>query len=307
MMMKKAIVVALACVLITTPVFAGQVPGTSVTMTPPSGFVPADRFNGFMNETTGSTIMISEMPGPFQEVTAGFSNPKSMQAKGMKLLNRSMTRVDGHTAMLVHAEQPAYGQMFRKWVVAVDRSGATTLIVANYPKAAAGYQEEILKTAILAATFVEPTDPADTLAFTVEPVEPFKVAKVMGQNMVLSPGGQFPLKDESVPYMVLGLSASGNLARSGQKAFAEHRVTSIATIRNVSVNQTTPVVIGGMSGYTTEAKGEEENTSTPLTIYQVILFDTSGYSVIQGITPSVNKSTYMPIFEKIAITFKMKK
>ncbi len=54
------------------------------------------------------------------------------------------------------------------------------------------------------------------------------------------------------------------------------------------------------------SKGEGDDTATPLTIYQVILFDTSGYWVIQGITPSAEKNTYMPVFEKIAKSLKIK-
>jgi hypothetical protein len=306
MMMKKFVVVVLVCSLFISPNFAGQVPGTSVTLTPPEGFVAADRFTGFMKESTGSSIMVSEIPGPYGEVTAGFNDPKRMQAQGMKLLSKSPAKVSGHKAMLLHVEQFAYGTLFSKWLVAVDRAGTTTLIVATYPQAEDQQQGESLRAAVLAATFGKPTDTTDALLFTAKPSGPFQVAKVMGQNMILSPHGQFPVKDENVPFMILGLSASENLVLSDRKAFAEHRITKTATVKTISVNQSTPVKIGGLSGYTTTATGEGADAGTPLSIYQVLLFDTSGYCVIQGITPSANRSTYMPVFETIAKTFKMK-
>lgn len=284
---------------------AGQVPGTSVSMTPPNGYVAADRFPGFMNEAAGSSIMVSEIPGPTGDVTAGFNDKKRMQAQGMALLSKSSIKVDGHTGMLLHVEQPAYGMLFKKWMVAVDRSGATTLIVASYPEAEAK-QGELLKTAILAATFGKTTDPTDALTFSVTPSSPFKVAKVFGQNMILSPNGRFPVKDEKVSFMILGLSASEDLDIPDKKTFSEHRVTKTATVKNISVNQSTPVKIGDLSGYATTAKGEGKDTATPLTIYQILLFDASGYCVIQGITPSAEKDTYMPVFDKIAKSFKMK-
>jgi hypothetical protein len=284
---------------------AQQVPGTSVSITPPNAYIAADRFPGFMNEATGSSIMVSEIPGPYGEVTAGFNDEKRMQAQGMTLLSKSSVKVDGHTGMLLHIEQPANGTLFKKWMVAVDRSGATTLIVASYPEAAAK-QGELLKTAILAATFGKATDPTDALTFSVTPSPPFKVAKVFGQNMILSPDGRFPVKDENVPLMILGLSASEDLAIPDKKTFSERRVTKTAIVKNISVNQSTPVKIGDLSGYATTAKGEGEDAATPLTVYQVLLFDTSGYCVIQGRTPSAEKNTYMPVFEKIAKSFKMK-
>lgn len=305
-MKKKSVLLAPVFLLITSHVFAGQVPGTSVSISPPEGFVSTDRFPGFMKESTGSSIMVSEIPGPYGEVASGFSDQKRMRAQGMKLLSKSSTKVDNHTAMLLHVEQSAYGTMFKKWLVAVDRTGTTALIVATYPEAQDEQQGESLRVAVLAATFGKPTDPADTLKFTVKPMAPFQVAKVVGQNMILSPDGRFPLKDANVPFMILGLSTSENLVVSDQKAFAEHRVTKTATVKNIIVNQSIPIKIGDLSGYTTTANGEGADAATPLGIYQVILFDTSGYCVIQGITPSAKKSNYMPIFEKIAKTFKMK-
>lgn len=123
--------------IVASNAMAGQVPGTSVSITPPNGYVATDRFPGFMNEATGSSIMVSEIPGPYSEVTAGFNDKKRMQAQGMSLLGKSSVKLNGYTGMLLHVEQPAYGTLFNKWMVAVDRSGTTTLIVATYPEAAA--------------------------------------------------------------------------------------------------------------------------------------------------------------------------
>ncbi len=285
---------------------AGQVPGTSVSITPPNGYVVADRFAGFMYEATGSSIMVTEIPGPYVEVTAGFNDKKRMQAQGISLLSKSSVKVDGHTGMLLHIEQSAHGILFKKWMLAVDRSSATTLIVTSYPKVEVK-QGKLLKTAILSATFGKASDPIDALNFSVTPSPPFKVAKVFGQNMILSPNGRFPVKDEKVPLMVLGLSISEDLAIPDKKKFSELRVMNTATVKNISINQSTSIKIGDLAGYVTTAKGEGNDTATPLTIYQVLLFDTSGYCVIQGIVPSAEKNTYMPVFEKVAESFKMKK
>ena len=89
-----------------------SIPGTSVSLSPPEGFMPADRFPGFMKESTGSSIMVSEIPAPYAEVTAGFSDKKQMQTRGMTLLSHSSVKVNGQRAMLIHVEQPAYGTLF---------------------------------------------------------------------------------------------------------------------------------------------------------------------------------------------------
>ena len=250
--------------------------------------------------------MVTEIPGPYIEVTRGLTDQKSLQAQGINLLNNSSVQVAGQTAMLLHVEQSAAGTLFKKWILAVDRSGSTTLIVASYPSTASEQQEQPLKTAILNIAFGKQTDPMDALSFTVKPLAPFKIAKVMGQALILSPNGHFPVKDENVPFMIVGLSATDDLNVPDKKAFAERRITQTATVKDIQVQQSRPAAIGSLTGYSTLAEGRGEGAATPLTIYQVILFDTSGYCLIQGVTPTTMRAEYLPVFRKMAKTFKIK-
>lgn len=302
--MKKYII--LLMFLLVSLGFSEQIAGTSVSLIAPEGYVISDRFPGFMKESTGSSIMVSEIDGPYVEVTAGFSDKRQMQARGMTLLEHLSVKVDGQQAMLLNVEQPAYGMLFRKWMLVVDRPNGTALIVATFPKSETR-QGEDLKVAILASTFGIPSDPLDALAFVATPVAPFKVAKIMGQNMILSLNGQFPSDNEKSPIMILGLSTSTTPLASDQKAFADHRITQTATVKNVEITErSTPITIGELSGYMTMATAEGNDEAVPVTIYQVVLFDPSGYCMIQGITPSAKKVTYLPAFRKIAESFKLK-
>ena len=305
---SRPMVAVLVCALITPGILAEQVPGTSVILTPPEGFVKSDRFHGFMMASTGSSIVINEVPAPYLEATAGLSDPERVQAQGMSVLSRSSVKVDGRYAMLLHVEQAAYGTLFRKWLLAVDRGESTALIVASYPAVTVNEQEKPLRESILAASFGPPTDPIDALTFTVTPVVPFEIAHVMGQMLILSPGGQFPVTDEDVPSMIVMLSPSEDLTVPDQEAFAEEYLARVAgrTVEDIVVVQSVPVEIGSLAGVATTVRGVGKRAATPLTIYQVMLFDASGYSLIQGQTPSAEKTTYVPLFEKIAETFALK-
>lgn len=282
---------------------AGQVPGTSVSIIPPNGYVAADQLPGFINESTGSSIKISELPGLFDEVTKRFSEDR-LRALGITLLSKSTVNVDGHAGMLLHTEYSFQDTRFKNWIVLIDRSDTTTHIHARYPEAAAK-QGELLKLAILTATLGK-ADPTDILAFSVTPLPPFKVGMVFGQNMALSPSGRLPVKDESFPIMILGLSECVDTIIPDKKAFSESRVAKTDGVKNISVNRITPITIGNLSGYVTIAQGEGVKTAIPLTIYQILLFNTSNYYEIQGITSSAEKDIYVPVFEKIAKSFKIK-
>ncbi|MGD2036417.1 MAG: hypothetical protein PVH28_00960 [Desulfobacterales bacterium] len=302
----KHIIIALVLLFFVNEAMAEFVPGTSVNLNPPPGFVKAERFSGFMNETNGSSIMVTEVPGPFAEFTEGLSDVEKMKARGMVLIEKSSIMVDGRKAMLLHLEQSAYSTQFKKWILAVDRSGSTTIIAATYLSAESGQQEQLLKKAVLSATFGRQTDPMDALSFSVNPQAPFEIAKVIGQNVFLTPNGQFPAKDASTPIMIVGLSISEDSVAGDQKEFAEHRIKQTPTIKNITIHESIPTTIGLLTGFSSLAEGKSEATLMPMTIYQVMLFDSSGYCIIQGITPSAKKEEYIPIFKRIAKSFRMK-
>ena len=302
----KPILVLLNLAFFVTQATAAYVPGTSVDINPPPGFALSERFPGYMNKKNGSSIMILEFDGPYVEVTDAFLDVKNMRAKGMALLGISSVNVDGKIAMLMHAIQSVYGKRFKKWILAVDRSGSTTLIVATYPSTESKQLEQLLKKAVLTAKFGKQTDPIDALSFNIEPEAPFEIAKVMGQTLILSPNGQFPTKDRNIPAMIVGLSLSENWSVQHKKKFAESRVLQTVTVKNITIQQSTPVTVGTLTGYSTLATGTAEKTAVPLTIYQVMLFDLSGYCLMLGLTPSALREEYLPIFRKMAKSFRMK-
>lgn len=295
-----------ACLVFVSSAIAEPVPGTSVIVIPPEGFTKAERFPGFMNEAIGASIMISEIPGPFIEATGGFDDPKKIEAQGMKLLNKSSVMAGGRSAILLDIEQFAYGTMFKKWLLAVDRSGSTALIVATYPSAANKGLAEQLKEAVLGVSFGEISDPKEALSFTVMPSPPFEIAKIMGQTLIMSVNGEFPVKDENLPFMILALSPNKDNVISDKKAFAENVVKQTATVKNITIQRTEPIKIDSLMGYAIVAEGIGGKEKTPLTLYQVILYDPVGHSAILGLTPSAKRDVYMPIFEKVAKTFALK-
>ncbi|MGE0744127.1 MAG: hypothetical protein AB7K86_02720 [Rhodospirillales bacterium] len=288
------------------PAHAEAVPGTAVTIVPPPGFEPSTRFPGFLHEATGASIVVTEVPAPFATVARGFTNEQGLAAQGMMLTAQSEVTVDGRPARLLSFDQVVNGARFVKWVLAVDRGAVTNLLVGSYPAAIAAQSEAPVKDALLAARFGKPLDPVEALSFTIVAAAPFEVARVAGQTVLLSPGGKFPLEDERAPIMVAGLSASKDLDVPDKKAFAERRIEQTATVTDVVRGETRPVTIAGLDGFEVFAEGRGKTAGVKLTIYQVILYDSAGYAVMQAVMPTAEKETYLPIFARIAGSFAMK-
>jgi hypothetical protein len=302
----RIIIFIVALFLTVSTVFAKQISGTSVNITLPESYIESDRFSGLTNEASGSSIVVTELPALFDKAIEVFSDVQRMKKKGMTLINKSPVKISGQNGMLFHVEQPAYGLQYKKWILAIDYNQSTTLIVASYPESASD-QESILREALLNATFSQASNPVDTLRFSITPKSPFKVARVFANNnMLVTPNGEFPVNDDLVPFMVIGLSLSDQSPIASKKLFSEDLAKHVATVKNITIEKTVPVKIGGLSGYETIATGEKEDTQTPLTVYQVILFDNSGYSIIKGLAPKSKKSTILPIFMEMAGSFRFR-
>lgn len=65
-----------------TPPQGTLVVGTRVSLAPPVEFIPSAQFPGYQQESTGASIMVTEIPGPFAEVSAGFARPSELAKRG---------------------------------------------------------------------------------------------------------------------------------------------------------------------------------------------------------------------------------
>lgn len=287
--------------------YAGQVAGTSVVLDPPGGFVVSDRFAGFIDPESGASIVVSELPGEYAQMSAAFGDAGVMRTRGMTLLGQAETQVDARRALLVEARQDVQGQRYKKWLAVVEREQGVALLVASLPEAAVDRQENDLKKSLLGARFGAPSDPYQALGFSITPTAPFKYAKAIGQMLVISPEGVIPARETDTPMLVAGLSASHGAVIADRKAFAEQRVRQVAKIQDTRIERSTPVKIGGLPGYATLASGKQEASGAARTLYQVMLFDQDGYALIQGITPSKSRVKYLPMFKRMADTFAMKR
>ena len=112
---------------------AASVSGTRVKLVPPDGFAPATQFPGYQLESYGSSIMITEIPGPFAETTAGFSNTSELMKKNMSVLDKQEVKLDGQNGILLKVAQKASGTNFLKWLLVLGDEKETAMITATFP------------------------------------------------------------------------------------------------------------------------------------------------------------------------------
>ncbi len=284
-----------------------RIQGTKVAIEPPDGFVEAAQFPGYMMESTGSSIMVTPIPGgPFAEVSKGFT-PSALATRGMKLIKKEEAKVGAVEGILIHASQRAYGTEFLKWMLAFGDGTETTLVVATFPKQFEEQLSENLKRAVLSVEWQRSLnlDFFEGLTFRVSESGPLKFANKMGNNIFLTKEGVFPQKEEGAPLVIVGASVTQDWKiPSDKRVFSNQRLRQTNVLGSPEVIEEKNVEIEGLDGYLIFAEGIDRDSGGAMYIEQCLLFTGDGYYIFQALVGKDQKEEFKSNFAEILQSFK---
>jgi hypothetical protein len=300
---RTAGVLALLVAVAAPPAASAQpqaVPGMRVTLQPPEGFVPAERFTGFQRAEARASIMVVELAAPFTEMEARLT-PEAFAEQGMRVRTSEALSVDSMRGRLVAVTQEGGGETFEKWALMFGDDSVTVIITASYPQRSADSLSEPLKRAVLSArlTDVVPADLLEGLNFRIAEGRRLRIARRLGNTLLLNESGQLPNPSPASPFLVVGASVSqadlGDL-----EAFARRRIMQTASFSQVSNVTGAPVSIDGTAGYELFADAVHTESSTPVKLYQVVVAEGSHYHLIQASAGVDHAADFIPEFQAIA-------
>lgn len=246
------------------------VPGTTVSMTPPEGFVAATDFAGFMDTEKQGSFFVAEMPGPaLVQLAPLFADEdlaaRSFAAKGITIAGREeIETAAGETVPLLHGTQAANGVVLDKWM-ALYGGEKTVMVTFQIPQGNA-LDGEMMKAAFASvSTGAAPAvnDKLSALPFEIEAVEPFRVVEVLGGNSVLMMAGDKDVDPDGLqPMVVVALSqARGDMSNLAAVAERSLRETSGFEAADITAKEET--TFASMDGVvlkgTYEHKGIKKN------------------------------------------------
>jgi hypothetical protein len=260
----------------------------------PEGFEAADSFDGFQQASTQSSVMAITIPGPFSKVTSGFGT-EQLKKRGMTLKSKENVSIDGSKGILINLTQTAYGIEFAKWIVAFGNDKETKMVTATFPKANAAKLSAILKSVVLSAK--NDTNPPPLLGsdvgFKIVASQKVKLTRVIGKMLMYTKDGTIPAKSPADPLFIVAPSFS-QVAIAHKKEFATRRLSQTGNLKINSITTTEAVSIDSLDGYEIVADAQDPTSGTPITIYQVMLFDNKSYILIQGMIGTKIRDEYLP-------------
>lgn len=279
-----------------------KVLGTKCSLIPPSGFIAATTFSGFQNAETGASIMINELPAPYQSIVDGFT-ADALKTRGMTLLSKQAINFNNSKATLINVTQPANGTTYIKQMLIFGDSKATILVNGIYPEASKNIELKI-KDALLSTVYnaSQNENPLEAATFTIDIKDTdFKLIKYMSGSLLYSTDGKIPTEK---PTLVAGNSIA-KISTQNQKKYAEERLKKLPGGELNVIKEIKEITIDNLKGYEIIANGKTRDDKAEL-IYQVMLFNENGdYYIIVGQTKE-NFGTYLESFRKVSKTFKRK-
>lgn len=281
-----------------------NIAGTKISIIPPQGFTKASDFLGFQQELSGSSIMFLDVPGPFSEISKGFTK-ENFLSQGVQVQDIENLEINGLPAIFITGEQNAYGNEYIKFVLSFGTEKETIMINGAFPKNLNETGTDI-KSAMLTA-YYEPDkviNPFEIVDYVINTDEyGLKFAKSMSNSLVFTADGLLPVQSEDKTTFIAAKSFS-KVPISDTKLFSINRLKKMPfEIENIE--STEDISIDGISGYEIIAFTVDKNTAEKGKVYQVMLFSDSLYYIMLG-TTNQEYEINIEKFKKIANSFKRK-
>jgi hypothetical protein len=275
-------------------------PAAGIKLMRPAGFDNAESFHGFQQPSTHSSVMTMTIPGPFKEVTRGFS-AEQLKRKGMSLVGKENVEVDGHSGLLLRVNQEAYGTEFAKWILVLGNEKETKMVLATFPRADEVALSAELKSIVL-GTKLDATAanaPGADVGFTITTSDTLKPAQGIGKMLVYTLDGTIKQKSPEDPVFTAARSFS-KVPIVDKRQFAIQRLLQTALTQITSITTTNPITIDGLDGYELLADAQSSRSGAPLVVYQVMLFDEGAYLLMQGRVGEPLAPEFIPEFKAMA-------
>lgn len=289
----------------TTP--ATLVRGTRVSINKTDNFSAAPNFSGFIDKATQSSIMVTEMPSPFEATTAGF-NEEGLASRSMKLASKEAVTVGDYPGILCSVKQTAYGTDFSKWILAFGDKDRTIVVTASFPESEAEKLSASLKQTLLTARYdskAQPPDPMADLPFTISGSKTLLMAGRIQNTLLFSPTGKITAIDPKDHSLFLVGQALNDIDIPDKSDFARTRLKMTANLTDVQILSEKDITVGGMPTREILASGKNKQ-GDELFVFQDIAYGGGSYFFLQGITDLDQKADKEPEFKAIVQSFKLK-
>ncbi|MCC2545152.1 hypothetical protein LJY25_01730 [Hymenobacter sp. BT175] len=278
------------------------VPGTKISMVPPTDFELTTNFSGFEQLATGASIMVNELPGSAPVMIKNLTE-SALAARGMKLLHKEPVNTPGVKGMLYKIKQHANGIMYRKSILVFGDEARTLMATATYPEAHSELEAPLQASLLTCRYAPQQSNDKPVARLTVDVAgTKFKFAKNLAGGLIYTTDGKLPSLAADRAVFIVGSSLNYEQI-ADEKAYSLERLRKLPHGQTNQVRTITPITIDGLEGYEIVADGLGSQKQKQV-VYQTILYpETGGYYWLVGTTENRSESD-LNLFKTLAQSFR---
>jgi hypothetical protein len=287
-----------------------QAPNSRIALDLEDRFTTSDRFSGFIDEASGASFVIIDLPAQAYEEVKKIPERKDALAD-QGLSEAVVSDLAGRKGEYVYftGKQMVGGQAFTKFVLIFRERGVTGMISTNIPQTAldTGKFTKPRIEAVLATAMVKDTAAKAIELFRLGYLGPFQEAfSLLGTAKAYSVSGEPPAPGENrmvkEPTLVVSPSMDGQIV--DLKPTAQRSFQTLGGAFAKTIESEKPVTIGGLEGYQIIGETQDRKTGTKILLNFVLLTGKpDGYYVIVGTTPRADEEKFMSEIEKVIASF----
>jgi hypothetical protein len=262
--------------------------GSRIGLAPAPGLSVSKAFLGFEDRDKRVAFVIMPLPaGAFDDI-AKSSTPDLLLKQGITLESREDVSHPLGKALLLIGRQELENVPLRKWIFAVATPDVTVLLTAQVPETAeAAYPEAAVRAALLSVA-VRPAVPVDEqlslLPFRMSELAGFKVGGIMaGRAIMLTDGEGSATAPGLDTHMVVAIAPGAPAQAADRESFARDVFANIPNLKDVRINSSEALRIGGQQGHQIMASGRDGASGQDVTIVQWLRFGGSAYLHLIGV------------------------
>lgn len=274
------------------------VKGTKCTIDMPKDFQMATKFHGIEHTATGSSILITEFPSSYEELTASLTG-EALSKRGVIVDKIKDTTINSIKGRIVHAHQESGSIIYLKRIYVFGSATYSVLAMGTFPMTSK--LEPTILPALYSVKYNDAANenPEAAAKYSIDAKNTaFRFTKSLSGTLLYTTDNKIPSDGDL--FMISNSSSPAQV--DNRRLYAEERLKTIPGGANYILDQTAAITIDGLQGY--EVLAHKITPKEKEYAYEVILFDAEGrYYLMLGITSTESKN-YDQRFRSLAQTFK---
>ncbi len=281
----------------------------------PQGFEKATEFEGFIQPATNSFILIRSFPLPLDQQerrkalaeTKDSSLLEKLKSQGITAISSQRTAIGNDPqALFITGEQTINNQNWGRIIAVLHFDNQVFSIYASHPQDNQNLYTTMAQS-IKSAVPISNAEVHNALErpFKFKQVDGLKVANtpyLTAELVQLSQDGEPSGPQYGAPF--LQIVASPEIVNTSDKTeYAIKMFDQMEYMQDVKILTTNQVSQAGLPSVEIIARGSDDETGVPLTVYQLIKFrQDNGYFLITGMIAQKQAEIYLNKFKQVALS-----